>query len=46
MKPELVAVALVILAIAAGAAFLWPQEDSPRSVVEALAGPQPDYRQR
>ena len=47
MKPELVAVTLVILAMAAGAALLWPQEEEgvPVRVVEALAGPQPDYRQ-
>jgi hypothetical protein len=42
MKPELVAVTLIFLIIAAGAVFLWPQENDPAVMVEALAGPQPD----
>jgi hypothetical protein len=42
MKPELVAVTLMLLAIAAGAVFLWPQDNDPAVMVEALAGPQPD----
>ncbi|HWM42832.1 MAG TPA: hypothetical protein VNP36_10370 [Burkholderiales bacterium] len=42
MKPELIAVAVVIFAMAAGV-LLWQQKvDAPRgAVVEALAGPQP-----
>jgi hypothetical protein len=44
MKPELIAVAVAILAISAGVLLLWPQKiDAPQgaAVVEALAGPQP-----
>jgi hypothetical protein len=42
MKPELVAVALVFLTIAAGAVLLWPHEEDRAPVVEALGGAQPD----
>jgi hypothetical protein len=43
MKPELVAVAVMILTLAAGVLLLWPRADQPlrQPVVEALAGPQP-----
>ena len=41
MKLEMVAIALVILAIAAGGLLLWPKENDRRVMVEALAGPQP-----
>jgi hypothetical protein len=46
MKPEHIAVAVVILATAAGFLLLWPDEDpaGDAAAVEALAGPQPEHR--
>jgi hypothetical protein len=43
MKPELVAVTVVILTLVAGVLLLWPRADQPlgQSMVEALAGQEP-----
>jgi hypothetical protein len=41
MKLEIVAIALMILAIATGGLLLWPKQSDRGVVVEALAGPQP-----